>query len=166
MPPASTLQGGNFSRTFASLGSAAPLELEPCRIASLTSGCRLAGSRRNQKGARPRGVTARRQSELAGVAYGLGPRLAKRRRESLAPGRGTQPVTAVAALIGMLAFVVEPALALDCRKARAPAEVTICPNPEVRNCDQAMSKVYEELRRSLPFEEFKGWSAGWSLPGG
>jgi uncharacterized protein len=74
---------------------------------------------------------------------------------SLDPVRRARSVTVVAALIGMLVVVVEAALAIDCTKARKPAELTICTSPEVRKCDQAMSKVYEDLRRSLAFEDFK-----------
>ena len=64
-------------------------------------------------------------------------------------------MTVVAPLTGMLAFVIEPALAIDCTKARKPAEVTICADPEGRRCDQEMSDAYESLRRSMPPEEFK-----------
>ncbi len=74
---------------------------------------------------------------------------------ALDPVRRAQSVTVIAALIGMLAVVVETALAIDCTKARKPAELTICTSPEVRNCDEAMSKVYEDLRRILAFEDFK-----------
>lgn len=74
---------------------------------------------------------------------------------SLDPVRDAHPLTVVAPLIGMLVFVVEPALAIDCAKAREPAEVTICADPEVRNCDEAMSNAYEALRRDLAVQEFK-----------
>ncbi|VTZ27417.1 conserved exported hypothetical protein [Methylocella tundrae] len=52
--------------------------------------------------------------------------------------------------LSALVFAAAPAWALDCAKAKAPAELAICGDPAAEAADAAMTKAYDALALKLP----------------